>query len=58
MGNRLGVQPGESLRTAGRWATDKKYGEPFRVESYVTVKGRHAGTSFTRPEPNAAGARP
>ncbi len=38
VGNLLGVQPGESLRLSGRWATDKKYGEQFRVESYVTVK--------------------
>jgi exodeoxyribonuclease V alpha subunit len=38
VGNLLGVQPGESLRLSGRWATDKKYGEQFKVESYVTVK--------------------
>jgi exodeoxyribonuclease V alpha subunit len=38
VGNLLGVQPGESLRLSGRWANDKKYGEQFRVESYVTVK--------------------
>ena len=38
VGNLLGVQPGESLRLSGRWATDKKYGEQFQVESYVTVK--------------------
>lgn len=38
VGNLLGVQPGESLRLSGRWTTDKKYGEQFRVESYVTVK--------------------
>ena len=38
VGNLLGVQPGESLRLSGRWATDKKYGEQFRVDSYVTVK--------------------
>jgi exodeoxyribonuclease V alpha subunit len=38
VGNLLGVQPGENLRLSGRWATDKKYGDPFKVESYVTVK--------------------
>jgi hypothetical protein len=38
VGNLPGVQPGESLRLSGGWATDKKYGEQFRVESYVTVK--------------------
>jgi exodeoxyribonuclease V alpha subunit len=38
VGNLLGVQPGESLRLTGRWVQDKKYGEQFRVESYVTVQ--------------------
>jgi exodeoxyribonuclease V alpha subunit len=38
VGNLLGVQPGESLRLSGRWTTDKKYGEQFKVESYVTVQ--------------------
>jgi len=38
VGNLLGVQPGESLRLAGCWITDRKYGEQFRVDSYVTVK--------------------
>lgn len=38
VGNLLGVQPGESLRLSGSWTTDKKYGEQFKVESYVTVK--------------------
>ena len=38
VGNLVGVQPGESLRLSDRWATDKQYGEQFRVESYVTVK--------------------
>ncbi len=38
VGNLLGVQPGESLRLSGRWTTDKKYGEQFRVDSYITVK--------------------
>jgi len=38
VGNLLGVQPGENLRLSGRWTTDKKYGEQFLVDSYVTVK--------------------
>jgi exodeoxyribonuclease V alpha subunit len=38
VGNLLGVQPGESLRLSGHWTTDKKYGEQFRVDSYITVK--------------------
>ncbi|MGQ0506759.1 MAG: SF1B family DNA helicase RecD2 [Myxococcaceae bacterium] len=38
VGNLLGVQPGESLRLSGRWAVDRKYGEQFKVDSYVTVK--------------------
>ena len=38
VGNLLGVQPGESLRLAGQWVMDKKYGEQFRVDSYITVK--------------------
>src|SRR3990170_8462084 len=38
VGNLLGVQPGESLRLSGRWTTDRKYGEQFKVDSYVTVK--------------------
>jgi exodeoxyribonuclease V alpha subunit len=37
VGNLLGVQPGESIRLSGRWTTDKKYGEQFQVDSYVTV---------------------
>lgn len=38
VGNLLGVQPGESLRLGGRWVTDRKYGEQFRVDSYVTIQ--------------------
>jgi exodeoxyribonuclease V alpha subunit len=38
VGNLLGVQPGESLRLSGQWTIDKKYGEQFKVESYITVK--------------------
>jgi len=38
VGNLLGVQPGESLRLTGRWVHDRKYGEQFKVESYLTVR--------------------
>jgi exodeoxyribonuclease V alpha subunit len=38
VGNLLGVQPGESLRLSGHWTVDKKFGEQFKVESYITVK--------------------
>ena len=38
VGNLLGIQPGENLRLRGRWAMDRKYGEQFRADSYVTVK--------------------
>lgn len=37
VGNLLGVQPGESLRLHGQWVKDKKYGEQFRVDTYVAV---------------------
>ncbi len=33
VGNLLGVQPGESVRLSGRWATDKKYGALLSVAS-------------------------
>ena len=38
VGNLLGVQPGESLRLSGRWTVDRKFGEQFKVDSYVAVK--------------------
>jgi exodeoxyribonuclease V alpha subunit len=38
VGSLLGVQPGESLRLTGAWVQDRKYGEQFRVESYLTVQ--------------------
>ncbi|MBN2359604.1 MAG: ATP-dependent RecD-like DNA helicase, partial [Deltaproteobacteria bacterium] len=38
VGNLLGVQPGESLRLRGRWTNDRKYGEQFKADSYLTVK--------------------
>jgi len=37
VGNLLGVQPGENLRLHGSWTLDRKYGEQFRAEGYVTV---------------------
>src|SRR5262245_28187719 len=37
VGNLLGVQPGENLRLTGRWVKDRKYGDQFKGESYVTV---------------------
>lgn len=37
VGNLLGIQPGENLRLTGRWVKDRKYGEQFKVESYMTV---------------------
>jgi exodeoxyribonuclease V alpha subunit len=38
VGNLLGVQPGENLRVRGRWTQDRKYGEQFKADGYVTVK--------------------
>jgi len=38
VGNLLGVQPGESLRLRGRWVMDRRYGDQFQVDSYVTVR--------------------
>jgi exodeoxyribonuclease V alpha subunit len=38
VGNLLGVQPGENLRLRGTWVMDRKYGEQFKAEGYVTVK--------------------
>ena len=38
VGALLGAQPGESLRLTGRWVTDRKYGEQFKTESFLTVK--------------------
>jgi exodeoxyribonuclease V alpha subunit len=37
VGNLLGVKPGESLHLTGRWTTDKRFGEQFKVESFQTV---------------------
>jgi exodeoxyribonuclease V alpha subunit len=38
VGTLPGVQPGESLRLRGEWVVDRKYGEQFRVDSFLTVK--------------------
>jgi len=38
VGSLLGVQPGESLRLTGHWERDRKYGDQFRVDSYLTVQ--------------------
>ncbi|HEV8630164.1 MAG TPA: ATP-dependent RecD-like DNA helicase [Thermoanaerobaculia bacterium] len=38
VGPLFGVQPGESLKLSGRWVQDKKYGEQFQVETWLTVK--------------------
>ncbi len=38
VGNMLGVQPGENLRLRGEWVFDKKFGEQFKVESYLTIQ--------------------
>ena len=37
VGTLLGVEPGETLRCTGQWVHDRKYGEQFRVDGYVTV---------------------
>lgn len=33
----VGVHPGERLRLTGRWVVDPRYGEQFRVDSFVPV---------------------
>lgn len=38
VGNLLGVQPGETLKLTGKWVRNRKYGEQFEVESFLTVK--------------------
>jgi exodeoxyribonuclease V alpha subunit len=37
VGSLLGVQPGETVRLHGSWGIDRRYGEQFRVQSYLTV---------------------
>ncbi len=38
VGHLPGVQPGENLRLHGCWVRDRKYGEQFQAESFVTVQ--------------------
>jgi exodeoxyribonuclease V alpha subunit len=38
VGPLYGVQAGEALRLTGRWVEDRKYGEQFKVESWLTVQ--------------------
>jgi len=37
VGPLLGVQLGEHLRLTGRWVVDRRYGEQFAAEGYVTI---------------------
>lgn len=37
VGNLLGVKPGESVMLTGQWIQDKRFGEQFKVESFLTV---------------------
>jgi exodeoxyribonuclease V alpha subunit len=37
VGNLLGVKPGESVKLTGQWIQDKRFGEQFKVESFLTV---------------------
>ena len=38
VGTMFGIQPGESLKLVGRWVQDKKWGEQFQVESWLTMQ--------------------
>lgn len=38
VGHLLGVRPGETIRLTGRWVRDRKYGEQFRADSYLSVQ--------------------
>ncbi len=38
VGPMFGIQPGESLKLSGRWVQDKKWGEQFQVESWLTMQ--------------------
>ena len=38
VGNLPGVRPGENLRLHGQWVRDRRYGEQFQAESFVTVQ--------------------
>ena len=38
VGNLSGINPGESLRLAGRWVHNRKFGEQFQAENFeITV---------------------
>ena len=37
VGNMPGIQPGETVRIHGSWVVDRRYGDQFRVESYLTI---------------------
>lgn len=37
VGNLAAVNPGETLRLTGRWVVDRRFGEQFKVESYLSV---------------------
>ena len=37
VGNLPAVNPGESLRVTGKWVVDKRFGEQFKVESYLSI---------------------
>lgn len=39
-GNLLGVQAGEHLRLTGRFEHDRRYGEQFRIDSYLALQPR------------------
>ncbi len=58
VGNLLGVQPGENLRLRGSWSQDRKYGEQFKADGYVTVKPatlvgieKYLGSGMVRLQP-------
>jgi exodeoxyribonuclease V alpha subunit len=38
VGHLVGVQAGESLRLSGEWVRDPKYGDQFRVSTFVTLR--------------------
>ncbi len=38
VGTLPGVQPGESLRLHGQWVRDRRFGEQFKVDSFVPVQ--------------------
>ncbi len=38
VGNLMAVSPGETIRIAGRWVDDKRFGKQIRAESYETLR--------------------